>query len=94
MLIVLQSAHSRHEVAYDFRYAFWILAFVSAAKELRKRGVEHITLVVSHCENNILKGEVFDYIDEVFTTDSICTVSHPKLIVTKKYREGILNVQN
>ena len=68
--------------------------FVSAAKEVRKRGVEHITLVVSHCENNILKGEVFDYIDEVFTTDSICTVSHPKLIVTKKYRAGILNVQN
>lgn len=68
--------------------------FVAAAKELRKRGVEHITLVVSHCENNILKGEVFDFIDEVFTTDSICTVSHPKLHVTKKYREGILNVQD
>lgn len=62
--------------------------FVSAAKELRKRGVEHITLIVSHCENNILKGDVFKYIDTVFTTDSICTVSHPQLIVTKKYREG------
>lgn len=68
--------------------------FVAAAKELRKRGVEHITLVVSHCENNILKGEVFDYIDAVFTTDSICTVSHPKLKVAKRYREGLLNVQN
>lgn len=60
--------------------------FVSAAKELRKLGVEDITLVVSHCENNILKGEVFDYIDRVFTTDSICTAEHPKLIVTKAYR--------
>lgn len=68
--------------------------FVSAAKELRKRGVKRITLIVSHCENNILKGEVFDYIDKVFTTDSICTVSHPKLVVTKKYRDGILNVQS
>lgn len=68
--------------------------FVAAAKELRTRGVEHISLVVSHCENNILKGEVFDYIDTVFTTDSICTASHPKLIVTKRYREGLINVQN
>lgn len=67
--------------------------FVAAAKELRKRGVEQILLVVSHCENNILKGEVFDYIDVVYTTDSICTVSHPKLIVTKAYRE-VENVQN
>lgn len=60
--------------------------FVAAAKELRKRGVEEIILIVSHCENNILKGEVFDYIDKVFTTDSICTVTHPKLIVQKAYR--------
>lgn len=60
--------------------------FVAAAKELRKRGVEKITLVVSHCENNILKGEVFDWIDRVFTTDSICTVEHPKLTVEKVYR--------
>ncbi len=60
--------------------------FVSAAKELRKRGVEEIILVVSHCENNILKGEVFDYIDKVYTTDSICTVTHPKLVVTNAYR--------
>lgn len=60
--------------------------FVAAAKELRKRGVEEITLVVSHCENNILKGEVFEYIDKVFTSDSICTVTHPKLVVSKVFR--------
>ncbi len=60
--------------------------FVAAAKELRNRGVDDITLIVSHCENNIIKGEVFDYIDRVFTTDSICTVEHPKLIVDKIYR--------
>lgn len=61
--------------------------FVAAAKELRRRGVEDITLIISHCENNILKGEVFDNIDRVFTTDSICTVEHPKLIVAKSYRK-------
>lgn len=60
--------------------------FVSAAKALREQGVEKIYLIVNHCENNILKGEVFDYIDEVWTTDSICTVKHPKLCVQKIYR--------
>lgn len=60
--------------------------FVSAAKALKERGVEHITLIVSHCENNILKGEVFDYIDKVITTDSICTISHPKLTFAIQYR--------
>ena len=60
--------------------------FVAAAKALKEKGVEKVILAVSHCENNILKGEVFDYIDEVYTTDSICTVEHPKLTVTKKFR--------
>ena len=60
--------------------------FVAAAKELKKSGVNTIILAVSHCENNILKGEVFDYIDEVWTTDSICTAEHPKLHVLKLYR--------
>ena len=60
--------------------------FVAAAKALRERGVEHITLVVSHCENNILKGDVFKYIDRVITTDSICTIKHPKLEFAVKYR--------
>lgn len=60
--------------------------FVAAAKALRERGVEHITLIVSHCENNILKGDVFNYIDEVITTDSICTVKHPKLKTVVEYR--------
>lgn len=56
--------------------------FVAAAKELRNRGVEKIYLAITHCENNILKGEVFDWIDEVYTTNSICTVEHPKLHIT------------
>ncbi len=60
--------------------------FVAAAKELRKRGVEEIVLFVSHCENNILKGEVFDYIDRVFTTDSIFTESHPQITIVKSFR--------
>lgn len=45
--------------------------FVAAAKALKERGVEKIYLMVSHCEGNIFKGEVFDYVDGVYTTDSI-----------------------
>lgn len=60
--------------------------FVAAAKALRARGVEHITLFVSHCENNILKGDVFKYIDKVITTDSICTVEHPQIEFIEKFR--------
>lgn len=64
----------------------WGGTFVSASKELRKHGVENVYLCVSHCENNILKGEVFDYVDGVFTTDSICTVEHPKLNILRCWR--------
>lgn len=46
--------------------------FVSAAKALKEKGVKNISLIVSHCEDNIEKGEVFNYIDHVYTTDSIC----------------------
>jgi ribose-phosphate pyrophosphokinase len=60
--------------------------FVAAAKELRKRGVEEIILIVTHCENNILKGEVFNYIDQVFTTDSILTVEHPQIKIARSFR--------
>ena len=60
--------------------------FVAAAQELHKRGVEDITLVVTHCENNILKGELLNHIDRVFTTDSIFTLSHPKIIIARKFR--------
>lgn len=60
--------------------------FVAAAKALREKGVKNVILIVSHCENNILKGEVFENIDRVYTTDSICTVERSQLQVTKKYR--------
>ena len=61
--------------------------FVKAAEALKAKGVEHIYLLVSHCENNIEKGKVFEYIDKVFTTDDICTLQHEKIYYVKKYRE-------
>ena len=72
--------------------------FVEAAKALKEKGVEYICLMVSHCEPNIFKGQVFDYIHRVFTTDSILDFDRfdyelPDMNVTdriefiKKYRE-------
>ena len=66
--------------------------FVSAAKALRERGVETIGLIVSHCEDNILKGEVFNYIDFVYTSDSICHIeNHEKIEFIDNY--NFRNVQ-
>jgi len=47
--------------------------FVLGAKALQEAGASEIYLVVTHCENSIYDGEVFenDLIDKVFTTDSI-----------------------
>ena len=71
--------------------------FVAAAKALREHGVKQIDLVVSHCEPNIFKGDVFDYIDHVYTTDSILDLQNEdyenfdqekkeKIIFLKRYR--------
>ena len=60
--------------------------FVAAANELRNRGVEKIYLFISHCENNILKGDVLKTINRVFTTDSIYTAENPNIEVIEKFR--------
>lgn len=47
--------------------------FLKTAIELRKLGVEKVYLLVAHAENSIFKGELFEHVDKVFTTDSILT---------------------
>ena len=60
--------------------------FVAAAKALKEKGVKSIGLIVSHCEDNILKGEVFKYIDFVYTSDSICHIKdHDKITYIDRY---------
>lgn len=48
--------------------------FVAAAKALREQGAIHIYLVVTHCENTIFDGEIFDHIEKVYTTNSILDI--------------------
>lgn len=55
--------------------------FYHSAKKLKELGADKIYLYVTHCENNILKGELLkeDLIEKVFTTESIFTEKSDKI---------------
>lgn len=47
--------------------------FMMAAKALKKKGVKHIDLYVTHCERSVYKGDMLysGLIDNIYTTNSI-----------------------
>lgn len=47
--------------------------FVKSAEALKEQGIEQVYLLVAHAENSVFKGKLFDYIDHLYTTDSIIT---------------------
>lgn len=49
--------------------------FYHSAAKLKELGASHVYLYVTHCEDTIFKGDIFEsgLIDKVFTTDSIFT---------------------
>ena len=55
--------------------------FYYSAKKLKELGADKIYLYVTHCENNILNGELLkdNLIEKVFTTESIFTESNKKI---------------
>jgi len=55
--------------------------FLMAAKSLKEAGAKTVSLYVSHCENSVFKGELLttDYVDRIFTTDSLSPSSHEKI---------------
>lgn len=57
--------------------------FYYAAKQLKKLGAGKIYLFVTHCENTIRKGNILttDYIEKVFTTNSIYALDEEKVEV-------------
>lgn len=50
--------------------------FVEASKKLYELGATNITLIVAHAEESILRGELFDYVGRVYTTNSIIDESN------------------
>ncbi|MBR6665330.1 MAG: ribose-phosphate pyrophosphokinase [Lachnospiraceae bacterium] len=57
--------------------------FYYSAKELKELGAKEVYLYISHCENSIFEGELLtgDWVDKVFTTDSIFAGEHEKVEV-------------
>jgi ribose-phosphate pyrophosphokinase len=60
--------------------------FIMSAKKLKEIGAAEIYLVVTHCEETILQGEILitNLIQKVFTTDSI--INDPHLSKIKVFR--------
>lgn len=67
-------------------YGGTFIAVKKAVKELLKKSKFEFNLIVTHTEDVIEKGEVLKEYNEVFTTDSLITIEHPKI--------NILNLSN
>lgn len=59
--------------------------FYHSAKALKDAGAKQIFLWVTHCENTILQGDLINMpeVSIIYTTDSIFTGSHDKIIKLK-----------
>lgn len=52
--------------------------FIMAVHALQKLGIGHIHLLVAHCENTMWDGQLLNYIDGLWCTDSILSLcGHP-----------------
>ena len=62
--------------------------FKFSAIKLLELGAKDVALYVSHCENNIQNGDLLktDLISKIYTTDTILTISDPKIEIINKYR--------
>lgn len=56
--------------------------FLEAGRLLKNAGAKKVVLYITHCENSIYKGELLgtDYIDHIYTTNSILPRSEHKKI--------------
>lgn len=57
--------------------------FYHSAVELKKRGAKNVFAYCTHCENSIFDGQLLNtnYVDRIYTTDSLITMEHPKIEV-------------
>ena len=54
--------------------------FIAASKLLKSQGANHVELIVAHCENNVFTGDVFNYIDKIYTSKEMLDEDHPRII--------------
>lgn len=50
-----------------------------AINKIIKDNKAKYNLIITHCEDVILKGQVLNEYEKVFTTDSLLTITHPKI---------------
>jgi len=62
--------------------------FKYSAIKLKELGAKDVALYVSHCEDNIQKGDLLttDLISKIYTTDSILHIEDKKIEIINKFR--------
>lgn len=61
--------------------------FLHSAKKLRELGASEVYLLVGHCEESVLHGELIktDLINKIYTTDSIFKQEHEKITIVERF---------
>lgn len=54
--------------------------FMRAVEKLRGSGAIKISLLVAYCEENVHTGELFKYIDKLYTSSDCSVTDHPQII--------------
>lgn len=54
--------------------------FIFAAKKLREAGAKTVSLIVAYCEENVHNGNIFDYIDKLYTSADCSVTDCPQII--------------
>lgn len=55
--------------------------FIEAAKLLRAAGAKSVGLLVAMCEENVHTGKLFDYVDQLYTSQDCILTSHPRITI-------------
>lgn len=63
--------------------------FIKSSEALRKAGFKEVYLLVAHAEDNVLKGDLFNHIDKLFTTNSIISEEKTTEWHNAKYKQQI-----
>lgn len=86
---IIANFEKRENTSDDFENIFVIddlcsyggtfIGVKEAINKIIKDNKAKYNLIITHCEDVILKGKVLDEYEKVFTTDSLLTITHPKI---------------
>ena len=86
---IIANFEKRENTSDDFENIFVIddlcsyggtfIGVKEAINKIIKDNKAKYNLIITHCEDVILKGKVLDEYEKVFTTNSLLTITHPKI---------------